>query len=114
MVVMQLRIGEKLGPRAMAQGLMALASVVLGAVKMEDLFASGDSDSWTDMLDQVFTQSNVRPGQVTLPAEEAKLALEYALALDLRSAAELARDVLEALLRQFWQHSPAQTQRMDA
>lgn len=107
MVVMQLRTGENHGPRAMAQGLAALVVVMTGAVKMKDLFAHReDSASLTVMLNQVFQQSNARPGQTSLPAEEAKMALEYAVGLDFQDVAELARNILQALLQEFRRHPP--------
>lgn len=92
----------------MAQGLTALVATVMGAVRIEELFAGcEDSDTLTDKLDRALRQSNVRPRPVLLPAKEAKAALEYALGLDFQGVAGFARDVLEALLCQFWQYLPA-------
>lgn len=108
MAVMQLRIGERHGPRAIAQGLGAIVAVFMGIVRMEELFAHcEDTRTSTDMLEQVFKQSNAQVGKTTLPAKEAKAALEYALSLDFQALSDLARDILEVLCCQFWQRSRA-------
>lgn len=98
MLVLHLRIDERHGPRALAQGLAAALAVAMGAVRAEDLFAQ--HGAVLELLAQVLEQSGVRPARSTPPVEKATAALEYALGLDLRAAARLAEEVLVALAQQ--------------